>query len=119
MVDTELKVQFPEVKLDALRYFTAKEGTTVEDELKDHLDKFYQKNVPAQVRDYVEHREGEMPALQTNEGSLVPGQQERQPRQNRRHQRDQSALEAPEPLQPQQEESASAEPEDQGMRLSM
>ncbi len=77
MAETELKVQFPNTKLDALRYFAEKEGTTVEDELQSYLDKFYQKNVPQQVRDYVEHRDSPKTARQESAPSQAAEQQDR------------------------------------------
>jgi len=56
MRETELKIMFPTEKLDALRFFMGKKELTVEQELKDYLDKTYEKVVPAHVREYVESR---------------------------------------------------------------
>ena len=41
MSNTELKVLFPTEKLDALRFFMGKKELTIEQELKDTLDKTY------------------------------------------------------------------------------
>jgi hypothetical protein len=108
MNDTELTVQFPDEKLDALRYFLDKKQSTVEDELRDHLDKTYEKVVPPQVREFVE-----------NHNQQAAAQQDRQPRQYRRHQREQAAPELSAVPQPQPEESAPAESDSRGMGMSM
>jgi hypothetical protein len=108
MNDTELTVQFPDEKLDALRYFLDKKQSTVEDELRDHLDKTYEKVVPAQVREFVE-----------NHNQQAADQQDHQPRQYHRRQREQAAPELSAVPQPQQEESAPAESDGQGMGMSM
>lgn len=115
MPDTELEVQFPEEKLDALRYFTEKDGTTVEDELKNHLDKFYQKNVPLQVRKYIEKKAGLGPEPEESSSSPAPEQQDRQQRQGRRHSHLQAVPEPP--AAPQSEQEESAEAEGQGMTM--
>jgi hypothetical protein len=47
---TELKVNFPTEKLEALRFFISKKDQSIEQELQDYLDKTYEKMVPAQVR---------------------------------------------------------------------
>ena len=53
----EIKITFAGEKLEALSFFLAEQGgKTVEELLKSHLDKSYEKNVPAQVRKFVESR---------------------------------------------------------------
>lgn len=52
----ELKLSFPTEKLEALRFFMGKKEQGIEKELQDYLDKIYEKQVPPQVRDYVESR---------------------------------------------------------------
>lgn len=56
MSTTELKIPFPTEKLDALRFFIGKKEQTIEQELEAHLDKTYERIVPAHVREYVESR---------------------------------------------------------------
>lgn len=114
---TELKVSFPTEKLDALRFFMDKKQQTVEQELKDYLDKTYEKLVPAQVREYVESRMGQAPAQQP-EPEQAPTTRERPARQTRR-QREQTAAElSPAPEAPTEAESPT-EQESQGMTMSM
>lgn len=54
MADKEIKVRFEEVKLEALEFFLRENNTTVETVLREHLDKVYEKQVPQQVRKFVE-----------------------------------------------------------------
>jgi hypothetical protein len=119
MNDTELTVQFPDEKLDALRYFLDKKQSTVEDELRDHLDKTYEKVVPPQVREFVENHNQQEAAQQENVGTQAADQQDRQPRQYHRRQREQAAPELSAVPQPQPEESAPTESDGQGMGMSM
>jgi hypothetical protein len=124
MRETELKIMFPTEKLDALRFFMGKKELTVEQELKDYLDKTYEKVVPAHVREYVESRldqaspQEEMPGQRDQEQQPEP-QRERQSRQTRR-QREQAVAEStassPQARQPEPPE----EPEEsQGMSMNM
>ncbi|NPV89748.1 MAG: hypothetical protein HPY50_03090 [Firmicutes bacterium] len=62
MRETELKIPFPTEKLDALRFFMAKKDLNIEQELKETLEKTYEKIVPAHVREYVESRLEQGPA---------------------------------------------------------
>jgi hypothetical protein len=121
MSEAELKVEFPDEKLDALRYFTEKSGSTVEDKLKEYLDKTYEKVVPQQVRDYVENRNQRQAGPAQKESSDTPASdlRDRQPRQTRRQQREQAAAELSSLPQPQPEENAPDESEGQGMSMSM
>ena len=53
MAEKEIKITFAGEKLEALSFFLAEQGgKTVEELLKSHLDKSYEKNVPAQVRKF-------------------------------------------------------------------
>ena len=56
MAERELRIGFPEAKMEALEFFMAKKDETAEDALREHLDKTYEKYVPPQVRDFVESR---------------------------------------------------------------
>ncbi|OCN00898.1 hypothetical protein A7X67_00115 [Clostridium sp. W14A] len=102
MPETELKISFPDAKLDALRYFTEKEGVTIEDELRSHLEKVYQKNVPLQVRNYIENRAG-LRGEPAESNSSASEQQGHQQRQSRRRTHTQPVQEAPDTPQPEQE----------------
>lgn len=127
MSTTELKVPFPSERLDALRFFMEKKDQTIEQELKDYLNKTYERLVPLNVREYVESRlEPEMAQEQATEAqqtfdsgeNQTPVPRERQPRQSRR-QREQAAIEAPSALEAQSETEVPAEEETQGMTMSM
>lgn len=56
MAEKEIKIGFSEVKMEALEFFLRENNTTVEEVLKEHLDKTYEKNVPQQVRKFVESK---------------------------------------------------------------
>lgn len=56
MADKEIKITFPDVKMEALEFFLRENNEDVESVLKIHLDKTYEKAVPAQVRKFVESK---------------------------------------------------------------
>ena len=56
MAEKEIKIGFPETKMEALEFFLRENDTTVEKVLKEHLDKTYEKSVPQQVRKFVESK---------------------------------------------------------------
>jgi hypothetical protein len=123
MSTTELYISFPSERLDALRFFMDRKQQTVEKELKDYLDKTYEKYVPQNVREYVEGRsEPEQNQVQTAGAAAGEGQtpapRERQPRQSRR-QREQAVPETPPSPEDQTEAEGPAEEETQGMTMSM
>lgn len=135
MRQTELKLQFPTEKLDALRFFIAKKDLDIEQELKDYLDKTYERLVPANVREYLESRIEQEPVLEQESEQQVqeavpeaqqqaqPEQEsrlqpQRQPRQTRR-QREQNATETATPQQVVQQEQGGEPEETQGMTMSM
>jgi hypothetical protein len=121
MSTTELKIPFPSEKLDALRFFMDKKEQTVEQELKDYLNKTYERLVPAQVREYVESRmetEATQEQAPTPEAEQTPVARERPARQSRR-QREQAAAEAPPAPQTQTDAEGPVEEETQGMTMSM
>jgi hypothetical protein len=122
MNETEIKLMFPTEKLDALRYFMSKKEVTIEDEMKDYLDKTYEKIVPAHVREYVESRleqdnAQEQEASDASQAQQPEQQSERQPRQTRR-QRGQAEVNT-NTLQSQPENTPTDEEENQGMSMSM
>lgn len=123
MSTTELKIPFPTEKLDALRFFIVKKGLEVEQELKDALDKTYEKVVPAHVREYVESRAGQGSAQEQTAAADAPDVPDspRRPRAGRRRQEQAAAETAPATPapQPQGEDSGPAADENQGMNMSM
>lgn len=56
MAEKEIKIGFSETKMEALEFFLRENNTTVEEVLKEHLDKTYEKSVPQQVRKFVESK---------------------------------------------------------------
>ena len=63
MTEKEIKITFPEAKLEALTFFLMEQNEkSVEELLKGSLDKLYEKNVPVAVRTFVEsHQVAETP----------------------------------------------------------
>ncbi len=119
MNETEIKLMFSTEKLDALRYFMSKREVSIENEMKDYLDKTYEKIVPAHVREYVESRlEQNTVQEQASSNTLQAQQTEQHPRQTRR-QRGQTADVNANTLQSQAENTSTDEEETQGMNMSM
>lgn len=56
MAEKEIKIGFSEAKMEALEFFLRENDSTVEKALKEHLNKIYEKNVPPQVRKFVESK---------------------------------------------------------------
>ena len=75
MAEKEIKITFAGEKLEALSFFLAEQGgKTVEELLKSHLDKSYEKNVPAQVRKFVESRMETLQETANQEQEGQPGE---------------------------------------------
>ena len=109
MAEKEIKIGFPEVKMEALEFFLRENDTTVEKVLKEHLDKTYEKSVPQQVRKFVESKmtpQTEEPA----QNDVGNGRQGRG--QGRQGNRQQAARETVQ----EQENSEVAQPEEQGVQ---
>lgn len=123
MAEREIKIGFPEVKMEALEFFLKENNTTVEAVLKEHLDKTYEKSVPQQVRKFVESRM----TPQTEEPARNEAGNARQGRgQGRRSTRQQTAretvLEQENNEAEQNAETEEQEPEQEqagGMSMSM
>ena len=56
MADTEIKITFPEEKMEVLAFFLGEQNEKIESVLTAHLDKTYEKCVPQQVRKFVDSR---------------------------------------------------------------
>lgn len=80
MADKEIKVSFPEAKVEALEFFLQEKDEKIEPLIKEHMDKLYEKHVPPQVRKFVEAKagivSGEEPQ-QTETRQQAPRQQNR------------------------------------------
>ena len=123
MAEKEIKIGFPETKMEALEFFLRENDTTVEKVLREHLDKTYEKSVPQQVRKFVESKmipQTEEPA-QNEAGNARQGRG-----QGRRGTRQNTARESVQEqedsgVQPEQEavEQESWQEQDSGMVMSM
>lgn len=51
-----VQIEYDSEKLEAIRFYLQDKNTTAEQELKDALNSVYKKNVPAQVREYIERK---------------------------------------------------------------
>ena len=51
-----VQVEYDSEKLEAVIFYLRDKKTTIECELTDALDALYKKNVPAQVREYIERK---------------------------------------------------------------
>ncbi len=56
MKQTSIQFSFDEEKLNAVKMYLAEKGETLEQELESYMDVLFKKNVPANVRDYIELR---------------------------------------------------------------
>ncbi len=79
MADKEMTIMFPEEKMEALEFFMREQNEKMDDMLKAYLEKVYEKNVPLQVRKYVESRltgiEGEISQGNSGQGHAKRGRQ--------------------------------------------
>lgn len=51
-----VQVEYDSEKLEAIRFYLQDKNSTIKRELTDALDSVYKKNVPAQVREYIERK---------------------------------------------------------------
>lgn len=58
-----VQIEYDGEKLEAVRFYLRDKGSTVEIELSDALDAVYKKNVPSQVREYIERKNAPMTEL--------------------------------------------------------
>lgn len=59
MKNTSVSFQYDAEKIAALEMYLANSGMTLEAELKKTVDNLFHKQVPAQVREYIDRRSGE------------------------------------------------------------
>ena len=62
MKKTTINISYDEEKLSALKIYLEQKSLELEDELIKELDTLYTKNVPANVREFIELRSGVTPA---------------------------------------------------------
>lgn len=65
MKKTNLTVPYEEEKVKALRWYLEQKGSKLEDELVKAVDTLFQKNVPANVRNYICKDEYAPPAAES------------------------------------------------------
>lgn len=51
-----VQVEYDSEKLEAIRFYLSDRNTTVERELLEAMDAVFKKNVPSQVREYIERK---------------------------------------------------------------
>ena len=78
MKKTTLTVPYEEEKIKALRWYLEQKGSRLEDELVKAVDTLFQKNVPANVRNYICKDENAPPAAEAPKvrRSRTDGEQE-------------------------------------------
>lgn len=54
MKTTNIQIVFDENKMEALRHFLSKEGSSLDAEVSEMVKTIYRKHVPAQVRAYLD-----------------------------------------------------------------
>jgi hypothetical protein len=117
MADKEIKIMFPEEKWEALSFFMGQKDETIEAALTEYINKTYEKNVPAPVRQFMDRgnagnqTEAQQPAgadrTTNNNGTAAPVRRNQRSqraeggtatsRTNRRTQAQQSAGQTAEP----------------------
>lgn len=107
MAEKEIKIGFPETKMEALEFFLRENDTTVEKVLKEHLDKTYEKSVPQQVRKFVESK---MTASAEDAGQSEDSSQRQTRGQGRRGTRQNTARESV-----QEQEDSGVQPEQEAV----
>lgn len=126
MADKEIKITFPEEKMEALAFFLGEQNEKVESVLTAHLDKTYEKCVPQQVRKFVDSR---IAAAQEGNAQETRGQrQTREPgrragrqgaRQNATAQEERTVQEDSERLEQTNDTAESMAEENTGMSMVM
>lgn len=118
MTEKEIKITFPEAKLEALTFFLMDRRESVEELLKGSLDKLYEKNVPVAVRKFVERDQ----TMETSQETLLTEQETqservaRQPRtRDRRSRTVQSQEETPQQPTPETSEEMAENTMSMGM----
>lgn len=123
MADKEIKVSFPEAKVEALEFFLQEKDEKIEPLIKEHMDKMYEKYVPPQVRKFVEAKAGITNGTQVQERGTEqqpPRQQNRRGSGRTSNQREDNTRQN-EPVEVQAEtvEEQTTEAESAGMAMGM
>jgi len=86
MANREIKITFPEVKMEALVFFLQEANTNVEAVLREHLDKTYEKMVPVAVRKFVESKLNDLNSTEVQEDTVRTTGESTRPRGRRTRQ---------------------------------
>ena len=126
MAEKEIKVLFPEEKMEALNYFMKQKELEVEKMLTEHLEKIYEKMVPAPVREFTESKlcVEEPPAVESGANSRANNQRrtrgENPERAERRNARTANQSQNAEPqVEPAEEAQDETQEETSGMVMGM
>lgn len=122
MAEKEIKITFPEEKMEALVFFLGEQNEQVENVLKTHLDKTYEKIVPAQVRKFVESRISGQEEEDQQQGSghrQTRGQGRRSGRQREQDTGQNNSTRIPAEEEEQAEDSGLEQEETSGMNMNM
>lgn len=119
MTEKEIKIGFPEVKMEALEFYLQESSTTVEQVLKEHLDKIYEKNVPLQVRKFVESKMDTTKAEHVEAEETTQRQTRGQGRRSTRQEETRVAVQETESAEQQEMEGYEGQEAEQGNSISM
>lgn len=127
MEKATLQVEFSQEKLEALTFYMAEKGLTIEGELQEYVNTLYEKNIPAATRKYLDRNDA--PGEQQSEkpevtAKTVQSEEERLAfnnarREKRKAEKEQKQSDSPVPAAGLAPEDAPAEEESQGMTMSM
>lgn len=119
MAEKEIKISFPDVKMEALVYFLKQKNETVEELLKAHLDKTYEKNVPQPVRDFMESKLTEQTEEQPQNDSVQRQTRGQGRRARQEREREAVSMQENADVQETAEEGSPEQEQDGGMAMVM
>ena len=85
MKNTTVNVRFDAAKLNALRFYTKGNERSIEEELAQHFEELYDKNVPQNVREYIKYQSGDHTETPENDETSEQNTAQRAPRRTRSH----------------------------------
>lgn len=72
MKKATINISYDEEKLSALKIYLEQKGSHIEDELTKEIDTLYSKNVPANVREFIELRTGSVKQAEKKKKAKPP-----------------------------------------------
>jgi len=85
MKNTQINIRYDAAKLNALRFYTKGNERSIEEELTQHLEELYEKNVPQNVREYIKYQSGDHTEMPENDETSEQNTSQRAPRRSRSH----------------------------------